>query len=85
MYSLSGANAQLRLQVWHGTKADVRPSIPNGGAQIGVDTVLTAAGVTNVTVAAQFHGLLELVVGGDSTDTNMSWVEAAVNATLSFE
>lgn len=81
---LSGANAQFRTQIWHGTKNDIRPSFTNGGLQIGADAVISAIGVTNVPVSPPFHDLLELVAGGDSTDGNPSWVEAEVSVTLGY-
>ncbi len=85
VYALSGGNAQFRTQLWHGTKTEIRPSFTNGGLQIGADAAISAIGVTNVTVSPPFHGLLEIVAGGDSSDANQSWAEAEVNVTLSFE
>lgn len=85
VYAVSGANAQFRVQVWQGTKTDIRPSFINGGLQIGTDTVPAAVGVSNITVAAPFHNLLEIVAGADSSDANITWVEAGVNVTLSFD
>ena len=84
VYASSGATARLKAQVWQGTKSDIRPSAPNGGVQIGSDTII-ASGLTNIIISAPFHRLVEVVVGGSSSDSGISWIEAEVNLTLSFD